>query len=99
MSKNEVMETANQTMSRLEFLKKGFLGMLGVAVVAKGALSTSEAASVRDNLNSGGAGIEVGATAPTNKKKLWIDTSKSGRGVVKYWNGSKWSATASVWDE
>lgn len=99
MNKNAMVQGKEQTMSRSEFLKKGFLGILGIVVLTKGTVSTSDAATVRDNLNGGGAGLVVGATAPTNKNKIWIDTSKSGRGVMRYWTGSAWSATASVWDE
>ncbi len=40
-------------------------------------------------------GVSVGATAPSNTKLLWIDTSSGG--VAKYYNGSVWVATASVW--
>lgn len=36
-----------------------------------------------------------GATAPTNTKLLWIDTSLGG--VLKYYNGSAWTAIKSVW--
>ena len=88
----------NERMSRADFLRRGFLGALGVALFSKGALNTTDAATVRDNLG-GSAGVFVGSTAPANKQKLWIDTSVRGRGVVRYWNGSAWSATASVWDD
>lgn len=40
-------------------------------------------------------GVSVGTTAPSNTKLLWIDTSSGG--VAKYYNGSAWVATASVW--
>lgn len=40
-------------------------------------------------------GVSVGATAPSNTKLLWIDTSSGG--VSKYYNGNAWVATASVW--
>ena len=90
---------AEPTMSRMDFLKKGAVGLLGLIFIAKGSVDTSNAASVRDNLNGGGGGVSVGTTAPSNKTKLWIDTSKSCRGVMKCWNGAQWSATASVWDE
>lgn len=87
------------TMSRMDFLKKSAVGLLGLLFVAKSSVDTSYAASVRDNLNGGGGGVSIGTTAPSNKNKLWVDTSKSSRGVMKYWNGFQWSATASVWDE
>lgn len=87
-----------EKISRLDFLKKGSLGLLGLFAVVHTCAKPAEAATVKDNLTGGGSGTVIGTTAPTNTKKLWIDTS-SGRGVMKYWNGSAWSPTASVWDE
>lgn len=39
--------------------------------------------------------FEVGAEAPGNTKRLWIDTAAGG--VAKYHNGTEWVAVASVW--
>lgn len=92
----------SEKLSRKDFLKKGMLGVFGIftAIAAlKVPVETAEAATVRDNLGSSGGAIVVSTKAPANKKCLWIDTSVSGRGVTRYWNGTKWSATASVWDE
>lgn len=38
-------------------------------------------------------GYHFGATAPTNTKLLWIDTS----GVARFYNGSAWKAIAATW--
>lgn len=38
-------------------------------------------------------GYHYGATAPTNTKLLWIDTS----GVAKFYNGSAWVPLAATW--
>lgn len=38
-------------------------------------------------------GYHYGASAPTNKKLLWIDTS----GVAKFYNGSAWVPLAATW--
>lgn len=38
-------------------------------------------------------GYHYGASAPTNKKLLWIDTS----GVAKFYNGSSWVPLAATW--
>lgn len=38
-------------------------------------------------------GYHYGATAPTNTKLLWIDTS----GVARFYNGSAWKAIAATW--
>lgn len=38
-------------------------------------------------------GYHYGATAPTNTKLLWIDTS----GVAKFYNGSAWMPLAATW--
>lgn len=38
-------------------------------------------------------GYHFGATAPTNTKLLWIDTS----GVAKFYNGSAWVPLAATW--
>lgn len=38
-------------------------------------------------------GYHYGATAPTNTKLLWIDTS----GVVRFYNGSAWVPLAATW--
>lgn len=102
----------NETISRKEFMKKASFGALGI-IAAATALFHSDVASaavkttVRDNLaggagstsGGGGGAIIVSATAPNNKGALWIDTSKGGRGITKYWTGSAWSPTASLWDE
>ena len=87
----------NSIVTRKEFLKTGAVGILGLLLFLKNPIS-SNAAVARDNL-SGGGGLHVGTSAPANKSKLWIDTSNPGRGTARYWNGSEWSATASVWDE
>lgn len=42
-------------------------------------------------LSSGGT--HYGASAPTNTKLLWIDTS----GVAKFYNGSAWVPLAAIW--
>lgn len=94
-----VADKKPETMTRKDFLKKGLFGALGVILVSKSAVTTASAATVTDNLGGGGGGVHIGTSAPSNKGKLWIDTSASGRGVAKYWNGSAWSATASVWDD
>lgn len=39
---------------------------------------------------------EIGSNPPDNKEMTWIDTS-NGKGVFKYWNGTSWVATTSVW--
>ena len=44
----------------------------------------------------GGGGCEIGTTAPTNVKMLWIDTSGS-KAILKYYNGTAWVPTAAVW--
>lgn len=85
-------------MSRKDFLKISILGALGTALLTRGTVLHPEAA-VKDNLGSGSSGIKVSGSAPSNKGYLWIDTSAGGRGVAKYWNGSAWTPTASVWDE
>lgn len=38
-------------------------------------------------------GYHYGASAPTNTKLLWIDTS----GVAKFYNGSAWVPLAATW--
>lgn len=38
-------------------------------------------------------GYHYGATAPSNTKLLWIDTS----GVARFYNGSAWKAIAATW--
>ena len=86
-----------ETITRKEFLKKGTVGLLGLLVLLKEPIK-AEAAVVNDNLGAGGGGVHVGTSAPASTNKLWVDTSKSGRGTLKYWTGSAWSATASVWD-
>lgn len=48
-----------------------------------------------DPVELAAGGVSVGTTAPSNTKLLWIDTSSGG--VAKYYNGSAWVATASVW--
>lgn len=40
-------------------------------------------------------GSHVGATAPSNTKLLWIDTSSGG--TMKYHNGTSWVTTKAVW--
>ena len=40
-------------------------------------------------------GCHVGNTAPSNTKILWVDTGNGG--IVKYYNGSSWVVTKSVW--
>lgn len=42
-----------------------------------------------------GAPYVPGATAPSNTKKLWIDTANGG--IMKYYNGSSWVAIAAAW--
>lgn len=88
-----------EKLSRKDFLRKSVLGVFGAIAAVSVMKVPVEAATVRDNLGGSGGAIVVGAKAPSNKKCLWIDTSKSGRGVTRYWNGTTWSATASVWDE
>lgn len=88
----------NEKISRKDFLKVGILGVLGTALLAKSTVLQPEAI-VRDNKSGGANGVKIGNDAPANKGYLWIDTSAGGRGVVKYWNGSAWQQTASVWDE
>lgn len=87
----------SEHISRKEFLKKGAVGLAGLLLVLKDPLQ-AEAAVARDNLNGGGGGVHIGPDAPANKGKLWVDTTNTGRGVLKYWNGTEWSSTASVWD-
>lgn len=103
MIKNDdVQGIAHKSMSRKDFLRKGAFGLVGLIFTAKTLVLPTDAmtgAMARDNLGAGGGGVYVGDTAPSTKSKLWIDTSHAGRGVAKYWDGSKWSATASVWDE
>lgn len=94
-----MIDMNKEKISRADFLKKGLFAALGVAIAAKTAVVPTEAATVRDNLGGSGGGTAIGTTPPSNKSKLWIDTSTSGRGVLKYWNGSVWQSTASVWDE
>ena len=45
---------------------------------------------VDDKVSEAG-GFEVGTTAPTNTKKLWIDTNST-TGGLKYYNGTSWVA-------
>ena len=82
-------------MTRKEFLKKATLGAIGLALFSKFGAGAAEAATVSDNLGKGGH--HKGASAPTNKKMLWIDTNNDG--VMKYWNGSAWTPIRSTWDE
>ena len=42
----------------------------------------------------GGSGMVAQATAPTNTKLLWIDTSNGG--VIKYYNGTEWVTTSAA---
>ncbi|SDF30171.1 hypothetical protein SAMN04487889_11712 [Eubacterium pyruvativorans] len=44
-----------------------------------------------------GAGVYVGATAPSNKRMLWIDTRNGG--IAKYFDEIKsaWTVVKSVW--
>ena len=99
MKDESTSNVETEKISRLDFLKKTSLGALGLLLLAKSTLTTTNAATtVKDNL-AGGGGVCIGNSAPANKSKLWIDTSHGGRGVMKYWNGSAWSATASVWDD
>lgn len=46
-------------------------------------------------IETGVGGSYVGATAPANTEILWVDTSNGG--VLKYYNGTAWVATRSVW--
>ena len=48
-----------------------------------------------DTKCSQAGGAYVGGTAPSNTKMLWIDTANGG--ILKYYNGSSWVATKSVW--
>ena len=100
MKDESTSNVETEKISRLDFLNKTYLGALGLLLIAKSTLTTTNAATtVKDNLAGGGGGVCIGNSAPANKSKLWIDTSHGGRGVMKYWNGSAWSATASVWDD
>lgn len=100
MKEENSLNVETEKISRLDFLKKTSLGALGLLLLAKSTVTTTNAATtVKDNLAGGGGGACIGNSAPANKSKLWIDTSHGGRGVMKYWNGSAWSATASVWDD
>lgn len=81
--------------SRRDFLKKSAVGVLSLALVGKLGLDTVHAATVTDNLNS--AGIHRGTSAPADTNMGWIDTGNSG--VMKYWDGTKWTPIRSTWDE
>ena len=54
--------------------------------------------AVSTQINNAISNIQIysyGATAPNDTKLLWIDSSSGG--VLKYYNGSAWTAIKSVW--
>ena len=51
-----------------------------------------EIGDVKDSIHGG---VHAGDTPPEDITLLWIDTSVGG--IPKYYNGSSWVATASVW--
>lgn len=63
---------------------------------AEGQIVVFDAAGNASAANMPEAGGHVAqATAPENTKSLWVDTANGG--VTKYYNGSAWVPTASVW--
>lgn len=51
---------------------------------------------VQDINNLSAAAYVVQATAPTNTKQLWVDTSSTPN-VLKYYNGSAWTGVVGNW--
>lgn len=47
------------------------------------------------NVGASSYGVHIADTPPRNTKMLWVDTSEEG--IVKYYNGVKWTPTKSVW--
>ena len=81
-------------MTRLDFLKGSVFGVLALGLAAKTGLAPVYAGAVNDNLTK--TGNHVGSTPPVSTTMTWTDTSDSG--VMKYWNGSKWTPIRSTWD-
>lgn len=46
-------------------------------------------------ISAEGGGCQIGTSAPANTKLLWMDTASGG--ILKYYNGSSWVTTKSVW--
>ena len=58
-------------------------------------LSTNDSA-LKKAIDSKGAFV-VSTTVPSNTRSLWIDTSSGVGSILKYYNGSSWVATNTLW--
>lgn len=85
----------DKKITRLGFLKKITAGAMLAGVGIKASTKNAAASVVSDNLGGANEGICVGATPPKSYKQKWIDTSTGG--VLRYWDGTDWRATKSVW--
>ncbi len=75
-------------MARKDFLKKIGTAIMGFGMMCFLPLEEMSAATVTDNLANGG--LYVGATAPSNRTLLWMDTNVS-PAMPKYWTGVDWA--------
>lgn len=91
MENNLVQE--NNKMTRGEFLKKTVIGAAAAAVALKFGGGAMEALASTPSETK--AEQYVGAVPPADKNITWIDTSVGG--VLKFWDGAKWSPVKSTW--
>lgn len=87
---NEVKETLNIDLSTKQDKLAGTAGQV-VGFDDDGNAVAQEAPS------SAASPFVASDTAPENTMLFWIDTSIGG--VIKYYNGTEWTATLSVWGE
>lgn len=83
----------SEKISRKTFLKQVLTGAAALSLFGHSSIAEASTITVNDNLTSE---PRVGITPPNDTKCLWIDTS-SGNGILKYYNGSSWIPSSSVW--
>lgn len=94
MEKTNENVNSNNTMSRKQFLEKTVMGMAAVALVGKFGSTALNASSLVNSKDNSGSQV-VGPVAPSDKSKVWIDTSVGG--VQKFWNGFAWTPVKATW--
>ena len=85
---NSAIATTNVNLSTLDTREANHY----IELSGRISTNTTNIENLRNDIINGtiGAAVHVGATAPSNTKCLWIDTSSSTNGGLKYHNGSAW---------